>query len=298
MSEMNQHRPSPERRPRRRHDTSRTQDHSAGKTAHSQSHAGQGHSGAGEKKTKSRGAAIALRVGKVLGTLLLLGIVTGAFMACYAAVYIKSVIIPEATLDLSAYTLNENSVISYEKDGQLVELQTLVGAENRQWVDYEDIPQDLINAVVAVEDHRFYEHSGFDVIAICRAAWHDLTTLSLEQGGSTITQQLAKNLFLTQEKDFSRKVAEVFIALDLEAAYEKDQILELYVNTSYFGDGLTGVGAAARGYLGKEPTEMTERECALMAGLPNAPNALAADPERAWARAELVLAQMEKYGLS
>ena len=177
--------------------------------------------------------------------------------------------------------------------------QTVEAVRAREgYVGADELPDFYLRAVVAIEDHRFYEHSGFDVIAICRAAWHDLTTLSLEQGGSTITQQLAKNLLLTQEKDFSRKVAEVFIALDLEAAYEKDQILELYVNTSYFGDGLTGVGAAARGYLGKEPTEMTERECALMAGLPNAPNALAADPERAWARAELVLAQMEKYGLS
>lgn len=166
------------------------------------------------------------------------------------------------------------------------------------YVTLAELPQTYLDAVVAIEDHRFYDHPGFDVIAICRAAWHDLTTLSLEQGGSTITQQLAKNLFLTQEKDFSRKVAEFFIALDLEAAYEKDEILELYVNTSYFGDGLTGIGAAARGYLGKEPGQMTERECALMAGLPNAPNALSADPGRAWARAELVLAQMEKYGLA
>ena len=96
-----------------------------------------------------------MRVGKVLGTLLLIGIVTSAFMACYAAVYITNVIIPEATLDLSAYTINENSVIKYEDDnGQLVDLQTLVGAENRQWVDYDEIPQDLVNAVVAVEDKR------------------------------------------------------------------------------------------------------------------------------------------------
>ncbi|MCR8908756.1 transglycosylase domain-containing protein [Thermophilibacter sp. ET337] len=166
------------------------------------------------------------------------------------------------------------------------------------YVRVEELPDFYLRAVVAIEDHRFYEHPGFDVIAICRAAWHDLTTLSLEQGGSTITQQLAKNLFLTQEKDFSRKVAELLLALDLEARYEKDEILELYVNTSYFGDGRTGIGPAARGYLGKEPSQMTEGECALMAGLPNAPSALSADPALAWARAELVLAQMERYGLA
>ena len=166
------------------------------------------------------------------------------------------------------------------------------------YVRVEELPDFYLRAVVAIEDHRFYEHPGFDVIAICRAAWHDLTTLSLEQGGSTITQQLAKNLFLTQEKDFSRKVAELLLALDLEAEYEKGEILELYVNTSYFGDGRTGIGPAARGYLGKEPSQMTEGECALMAGLPNAPGVLSADPARAWARAELVLAQMERYGLA
>ena len=164
------------------------------------------------------------------------------------------------------------------------------------YVGSDELPETYLDAVVAIEDHRFYEHPGIDPIAIARAAWHDLTTLSLEQGGSTITQQLAKNLFFTQEKDFSRKVAEVFMAFDLEASYDKDDILELYVNTSYFGDGLTGIGAACRGYLGKAPHEMSPCECALMAGLPNAPNALSADPDLAWARAELVMAQMEKYG--
>lgn len=116
--------------------------------------------------------------------------------------------------------------------------QAVEAARAREgYVGAGELPDFYLRAVVAIEDHRFYEHPGFDVIAICRAAWHDLTTLSLEQGGSTITQQLAKNLLLTQEKDFSRKVAEVFMALDLEGAYEKDEILELYVNTSYFGDG-------------------------------------------------------------
>ena len=166
------------------------------------------------------------------------------------------------------------------------------------YVHAEDLPRSYLDAVVAIEDHRFYDHPGIDVIAICRAAWHDLTTLSLDQGGSTITQQLAKNLFFTQEKDFSRKVAEVFMALDLEAHYGKEEILELFVNTSYFGGGCTGIGPAALAYLGKEPREMTPCESALMAGLPNDPNALWADPERARARRDLVLAQMEKYGLA
>lgn len=165
------------------------------------------------------------------------------------------------------------------------------------YASLEELPETYLKAVVAIEDHRFYEHPGIDPIAIARAAWHDLTTLSLEQGGSTITQQLAKNLFFTQEKDFSRKVAEVFMALDLESSYDKEEILELYVNTSYFGDGLTGIGSACRGYLGKEPLEMSPCECALMAGLPNAPSALSENMDLAWERARVVARQMEKYGL-
>lgn len=166
------------------------------------------------------------------------------------------------------------------------------------YVRSDDLPSFYLDAVVAVEDHRFYDHPGFDVIAIGRALLHDITTLSLEQGGSTITQQLAKNLFFSQDKEFSRKVAEVFMALDLEARYDKEEILELYVNTSYFGGGCTGIGPASRAYLGKEPREMTPCDSALMAGLPNDPNVLWSNPELARARRDLVLAQMEKYGFA
>ena len=167
------------------------------------------------------------------------------------------------------------------------------------YVRADELPETYLRAVVAVEGPSVLRpHPRIDVIALCRAAWHDLTTLSLEQGGSTITQQLAKNLFFSQEKDFSRKVAEALMALDLEARYSKGEILELYVNTSYFGDGRTGIGPAARGYLGKEPGAMTPCECALMAGLPNAPNALSADPALALARRDLVIAQMERYGFA
>lgn len=160
----------------------------------------------------------------------------------------------------------------------------------------DDLPTVYVDAVVAVEDHRFYEHGGIDVIAIGRAAVNDIRTLSLREGGSTITQQLAKNLFFTQEKRFSRKVAEVFMAFDLEAAFTKREILELYVNSSYFGDGLTGIGQASRGLLGKDPAEMNDYECTLMAGLPNAPNVFSADPEAAAARQRVVVRQMKKYG--
>lgn len=165
------------------------------------------------------------------------------------------------------------------------------------YVTADELPDFYLDAVVAIEDHRFYEHGGVDAIAVCRAALHDIATLSLEQGGSTITQQLAKNLLFTQERDFARKAAEVFAAFDLERMYSKLEILELYVNSCYFGDGLTGIGQAAPGYLGKPAGEMTDDECALMAGIPNAPSMLSDDPEAAEARGRLVVAQMEKYGL-
>lgn len=107
---------------------------------------------------------------------------------------------------------------------------------------------------------------------------------------------MAKNLFFTQDKHFERKVAEVFMAFDLEARYSKREILELYVNSSYFGSGCTGIGQAAPGYLGCDPSDMSDYECALMAGFPNAPELFAADPQAADSRARVVVQQMEKYG--
>lgn len=164
------------------------------------------------------------------------------------------------------------------------------------YTELDELPQTYLDAVVAVEDHRFYEHGGIDPIAICRAAFNDLRTLSLREGGSTITQQVAKNLFFTQDKHFERKVAEAFMAFDLEARYSKREILELYVNSSYFGSGYTGIGQAAPGYLGCDPSDMSDYECALMAGFPNAPELFAADPQAADSRARVVVQQMEKYG--
>lgn len=166
------------------------------------------------------------------------------------------------------------------------------------YTELDELPQTYLDAVVAVEDHRFYEHGGIDPIAICRAAFNDLRTLSLREGGSTITQQVAKNLFFTQDKHFERKVAEVFMAFDLEARYSKREILELYVNSSYFGSGYTGIGQAAPGYLGCDPSDMSDYECALMAGFPNAPELFAADPQAADSRARVVVQQMEKYGFN
>lgn len=142
-----------------------------------------------------------------------------------------------------------------------------------------DLPEIYLDAVVAVEDHRFEQHCGVDIIAIARAAWNNIKSWSLREGGSTITQQLAKNLYFTQERSFIRKAAEVFMAFRLEQTYSKDEILELYVNSIYFGDGYYCVRDASAGYFGKEPADMADDEATLLAGIPNGAIRLLADGE-------------------
>lgn len=159
------------------------------------------------------------------------------------------------------------------------------------------LPQIYLDAVVAVEDHRFYAHPGIDLLAIGRAAWNDLNSLSLKEGGSTITQQLAKNLYFTQEKKFIRKIAEAFMAFKLEKNYGKEEILEFYVNSIYFGDGYYCVKDASQGYFEKDPVRMTDYEATLLAGIPNAPSAYSPtqNPDLAARRQKYVLLQMYRY---
>jgi len=161
----------------------------------------------------------------------------------------------------------------------------------------EELPKMYIDAVVAVEDHRYYDHGPIDIFSIGRALWVNLKSFSLDEGGSTITQQLAKNMYFTQEKKLERKIAETFMAFALEDQYEKDEILELYVNIIYFGSGYYGVYDACRGYFGKDPSEMTDYECTLLAGIPNAPSVYSpnVNPELSAQRQQQVLARMVDY---
>lgn len=161
-----------------------------------------------------------------------------------------------------------------------------------------ELPQTYLDAVVAVEDQRFRQHFGIDLLAIGRAVWNNVTSMNLKEGGSTITQQLAKNLYFTQEKSFIRKIAEVFMAFNLERHYSKDRILELYVNSIYFGDGYYCVRSASLGYFGKEPRDMTDYECTLLAGIPNAPSvySLTRNPDLARQRQKYVIRQMVEAG--
>ena len=171
--------------------------------------------------------------------------------------------------------------------------------EKDNYTTLDEMPDIYKKAVVAVEDHRFYTHGGIDIIAIGRAIWNDIKAMSFVEGGSTITQQLAKNIYFTQEKELIRKAAEVFMAFEIEEHYNKEEILELYLNTSYFGDGYETVKEASRGYFGKEPMELTDYEAVMLAGIPNAPSVYAPtiNLELAKQRAKQVIEAMVKYNV-
>ena len=169
--------------------------------------------------------------------------------------------------------------------------------EKTMYAKIDEIPQIYKDAVISVEDHRFYKHNGVDIIAIGRAFINDIKAIDFVEGGSTITQQLAKNIYFTQEKKITRKIAEVFMAFEIEKEYDKDQILELYLNTSYFGDGYYTVKEACKGYFYKELNEMTDYECILLEGIPNAPSVYAPtkNPELAIQRQKQVMNKMVEY---
>ena len=166
------------------------------------------------------------------------------------------------------------------------------------YIKLEDIPLIYQNAVIAVEDHRFLEHGGIDLVATARAVVSNIVEGELGQGGSTITQQLAKNLYFTQEKKFTRKVAELFVAFNLERDYSKNEILELYINTIYYGKGYYGLVEACEGFYKKYPSEMTDYESTYLAGIPNAPSIYSSERHSNLAkqRQKQVLNAMIKYG--
>ena len=230
-----------------------------------------------KKRKKRRGRplilTILIRILQIIGTLAFIGVITGIFMICYAAVYVKTVVMPQTYMNLDEYTLNENSIIYYEdKDtGQWKELQTLVGSVNRELVQYTDIPQDLINAFVAIEDKRFWSHNGVDWRRTASGVLRMFTGQSI-QGGSTIDQQLIKNLTTHDDVTVTRKIQEIFTALELENNYSKEVILTLYLNRIYMGNGCEGVQAASKFYFGKDVWDLNLAECASLAGITNNPS--------------------------
>lgn len=182
---------------------------------------------------------------------------------------------PEDLPDEKIYARNYSEVGIAGKIERIMNVESAVNEKIRgirHYVQLKDIPLRLRQAVIAVEDTRFYSHRGFDVEGIIRATIVNVEAGEIQQGASTITQQLVKNLFLTQERSFTRKAEEVFLAMSVERSFMKDKILEIYLNTIYFGSNFYGVYDAAHGYFGKEPKDLTLGECAMLAGLPNAPS--------------------------
>lgn len=193
----------------------------------------------------------------------------------------------------NGYDMYKQAIEQISVEDKIAEIK-----DKKNYTNFSELPQMYKNAVIAVEDHRFYKHNGIDIIAIGRSAFNDIKAMSFVEGGSTITQQLAKNIYFTQEKKIERKIAEVFMAFEIEKNCDKDEILELYLNTSYFGDGYYTPKEACRGYFNKELNEMTDYECILLAGIPNAPSVYAPtkNPELAKQRQKQVMKKMIEYG--
>ena len=169
------------------------------------------------------------------------------------------------------------------------ELEELQNKDN--YTQYEDVPEIYYKALVAVEDRRFYKHNGFDIIGTTRAIYNDIKANELLEGGSTISQQLAKNLYFPQDNTLRRKIAEIFMAMKIEREYEKEDVLEFYVNGIYYGSGYYSIYDASIGYFDKEPKDMTDYECTLLVGIPNAPSiySLNVRPDLAKQRQEKVV---------
>lgn len=164
----------------------------------------------------------------------------------------------------------------------------------QNYIPLDEMSEDFIDAVISIEDRRFYSHGGIDYIAIIRSTINNFRSKNIVGGGSTITQQLAKGFYFDQSPSYTRKISEAFVANDLENAYSKEEILEMYVNHNYYGDGFYGIYEASMGYFNVHPKDLTLAQAAMLAGLPQAPSryALSSNFDGASKRQEAVLASM------
>ena len=199
-------------------------------------------------------------------------------------------------LDTQLLTHLQSASVVYDRDGK--EAFSLYGTQKRRLVSLDELPEYVSQAFVAAEDQRFYQHHGVDIRRIFGAALNNLRAGSLREGASTITQQLIKLTHLSSEKTFSRKLQEAWLALQAERVYNKEEILEMYVNVVYFGNGAYGIDMAAETYFGKRASELSLSEAALLAGIIKSPNSYAPNVamEKAINRRDYVLASMEKSG--
>ena len=178
------------------------------------------------------------------------------------------ILLLSSLLIYKGYTVYKEALEKISIKDKVTEIQ-----QKEEYTKLENMSDFYLDAVIAVEDRRFYEHGAIDPIALIRATTVNIKSFELKEGGSTITQQLAKNIYFSQEKSALRKIAEMFMAHEIEKNCDKNTILELYLNTSYFGDGYYCVKDAANGYFKKEPTDMNRNESSMLAGIPNAPSA-------------------------
>ena len=237
------------------------------------------------------------------GTVLMIAGVCAFVFAGVLGDYLQDDILPMADIDIAGYELDQNSYIYYvDSNDNIQKYQDIFAAINSTWADIEDIPEDMIHAAVAIEDHRFFEHQGVDWVTTIKACAR-MFFGDDSVGGSSITQQLIKNALLTEDSGaddvtVQRKVLEIFRAIQLEKRYNKEEILELYLNFIYLGQGCRGVRSAAAAYYGKEIESLTAAECASIIGITNSPTFYDPyqNPENNKDRKENILWAMNKYG--
>ena len=237
------------------------------------------------------------------GTVLMVVVICAFVFVGVLGDYLQDDVLPMANIDIEDYDLEQNSYMYYlDSNGQIQKYQDIFAATSSAWANIEDIPEDMIHAAVAIEDHRFYEHQGVDWITTIKACAR-MFFGDDSVGGSSITQQLIKNALLTEDEaaddvTVQRKVMEIFRAVQVEKRYDKDEILEMYLNFIYLGQGCRGVRSAAATYYGKELESLTAAECASIIGITNSPTWYDPyqNPDNNEERKENILWAMNKYG--
>lgn len=212
----------------------------------------------------------------------------------------KIITITIITLTLLAISFTYSGYNMYKNALDRIPVNKMVSIikSKDSYTKLEDISVTYKNAVIAMEDHRFYKHAGIDLTSILRAFFTDIKTLSFKEGGSTITQQLSKNIYFTQDKKIKRKIAEIFMAINLENKYSKNEILELYLNTSYYGNGYYSIKEATLGYFNKLPSSLSDKESVSLAGIFSAPSYYNPNYNAKinTKRKKIVVSKMIKYG--
>jgi len=229
----------------------------------------------GRQRRKVRRLSPIRLIGRFIAILFMIGVITACIVACVLTVYVLNTLDSSDKIVLDTAAMSYTTIIYAEdaETGEMIELQRVQNSENRIWVDYDQIPQAMKDAAVAVEDKRFWNHSGIDLVRTIGATINYLNPLATDYyGGSTITQQVVKNVTDDNEFRVDRKIREIFRAINLEKNYSKEQILETYLNTIALGNGTNGVQSAANVYFGKDVSELTAAECASVIAITQNPS--------------------------